>query len=401
MRSNASETPRERFLAALRRERGDYVPMSLQFTPTTLAAFRASIGDALGTADPYEHYKLDYRHVPVRLPRTLPDFRPYFEGRVPGWASYGDGMAKADTYRGSSYFIMGAPRCALNEWGEYRVFEESGDYHEKIYPLGGREATVEDIDAFPLPDLTEAYRYEGIGDAIDAVHARGLAAVLPWEMTIFEKAWRIRGIEELLTDLYLQPEVADRLFDRIAERSGYLARRYAELGVDIIQLGDDIGSQQAMMISPGMYRRFLKPRMASIIAGIKEANPDTLIFYHCDGVVDEVVEDFVEIGIDILNPVQRECMDIGALKRRFGPRLSFWGGLSVQRTLPFGSPEAVAAETREIIELAGEGGGLVIAPGHLIERDIPMANVEAFVQAVTGANEARLSIKETAARRSR
>ena len=401
MRSGESATPRERFLGALRRGRGDYVPKALQFTPTTLAAFRASIGDARGTVDPYEYYRLDYRHVPVRLPRALPDFRPYFEGRVPGWTAYGRELDKADTYRGSSYFIMGGPLNALNEWGEYRVFEESGDYHEKIYPLGGREATIEDIDAFPLPDLTATYRYEGIREAIDAVHGQGLAAVLPWEMTIFEKAWRIRGIEELLTDLHLQPETAERLFDRIAERTGYLARRYAELGVDIIQLGDDIGSQQAMMISPGMYRRFLKPRMAAIISGIKRANPETLVFYHCDGAVDQVIADFVEIGIDILNPVQRECMDIGAIKREFGSRLSFWGGLSVQQTLPFGSPEEVADETREIIKLAGEGGGLVIAPGHLIERDIPMANVEAFVRTADKSNEERRSIKETAVRPSR
>jgi uroporphyrinogen decarboxylase len=144
-----------------------------------------------------------------------------------------------------------------------------------------------------------------------------------------------------------------------------------------------------MMISPDVYRRFLKPRMAKLIRQIKSANPRTLVFYHTDGVVDPVVDDFVEIGIDILNPVQRECMDIGTLKNTYGNRLSFWGGLSVQRTLPFGSPEQVRAETREIAAAAGSGGGLCIAPGHLVERDIPLENVYAFADAVREINEER------------
>jgi uroporphyrinogen decarboxylase len=270
----------------------------------------------------------------------------------------------------------------MNEWGEYRIYGEAEDYHRKVYPLDKPDCTIADIEAYPYPDLSAAYRYEGLAEAIRDLHDRGLAAVLSWEMTIFEKAWRIRGLEELLMDLVLAPALAEALFDQVAMRTGAFAARVAELGVDIIQLGDDVGSQTGMLISPRLWRRTLKSRMADLIAGIKRANPDTLVFYHTDGIVDPVIPDFIEIGIDILNPVQPECMDVGRLKREYGQHLAFWGGVGVQTTMPFGTPDDVRAATRQVIEEAGAGGGLLVAPAHLIERDIPWENVLAFVEAV-------------------
>ena len=129
--------------------------------------------------------------------------------------------------------------------------------------------------------------------------------------------------------------------------------------------------------------------MADLVAGIHDANRDTVVFYHTDGNIEPVIEDLIEIGVDVLNPVQRECMDILALKKQYGDRLSFWGGVGVQSTLPFGSPEDVRREVREIMEGAGRGGGLVIAPGHVIEPDVPWENVEAFVAAVREYNHGR------------
>ena len=136
------------------------------------------------------------------------------------------------------------------------------------------------------------------------------------------------------------------------------------------------------MISPKMWRKFLKPRMARIIAEVKAANPELLVFYHSDGNLEAVVPDLIEIGVDILNPVQPESMDIAELKRLYGDRLSFWGGIGVQTTMPFGTPEEVRASVKRLIQTASQGGGLVVAPAHVIEPDVPWENVEAFVQAV-------------------
>ena len=370
---------RERILAALRREEPDRIPMGVHFAATKYEEFVARTGQT----DTSAYFDLDYRHVPVKAPRALPDYNRYFAGRAPDWPDMTAPGFALRPFRGSpSYFVMGPQHTALNEWGEYRVYGDDEDYHRKIYPLDGPDCTIADVEAYPLPDLTEAYRYEGIAEAIRALHGRELAAVLSWEMTIFEKAWRIRGMEALMMDFTENSALVECLMERIAERTGYLARRYAELGVDIIQFGDDIASQQGMMMSLRHWRKYIKPRMAGIIAGIKAANPAVLAFYHSDGNIESVIPELIEIGIDVLNPIQPECLDSAALKRKFGGHLAFWGGVGVQTVMPFGAPAEVRAAVRRLIADAGQGGGLVVAPAHLIERDIPWENVIAFVEAV-------------------
>jgi uroporphyrinogen decarboxylase len=371
---------RERLLAALRRQPFDRVPFDIRLTQPKAQ----ELATRTGMRDPYAHFDLDYRPVPVAMPRHLPDFTRYFAGRVPDWPEMaGDGAAALQPWPGASaYLTMGPHRTAMNEWGEYRIYGDGYEYHRKVYPLAGAECTVADVERYPFPDLFAEYRYEWVAQAIGALHTQGWAAVLPWEMTIFEKAWRIRGLEELMMDLAINPQPAERLLDEVARRTGYLARRYAQAGVDIVQLGDDIGSERGLLMSPATWRRFLKPRLAQIIAGIKAANRDTLVFYHSDGNIEPVIPDLIEIGLDILNPIQPEAMDIAHLKRLYGEHLSFWGGIGVQTTLPFGTPEEVRAAVRRLIQVAGEDGGLVAAPAHLIEPDVPWANVEAFVAAV-------------------
>jgi uroporphyrinogen decarboxylase len=369
---------RERLLTALHRRPPDRAPFSLGFAAAKYEEFVRRTGHT----DPAEYFDLDFRHVPVKTPRRLPDFSRYFKGRVPDWLDTQAEDFLFVPFRGAaSYCRMGPNRTALNEWGEYRIYGEDEDYHAKVFPLAGESLTLSDVERFPLPDLSEPYRYEGIREKIDELHARGLAAVLGWEMTIFEKAWRIRGLEEMMVDFVTQPALVECLVERVAEQTGALAERYAALGVDLIQFGDDIASQQGMLMSLRHWRRFLKPRMAQIIARVKRANPHTLAFYHSDGNVEAVVPDLIEIGVDVLNPIQPECVDIPRLKQRFGKDLSFWGGIGVQSVMPFGTAQEVRAAVQKLMADAGAGGGLVIATAHVIEKDIPWENVEAFVGA--------------------
>ena len=375
---------RERILTALRRSEPDRVPMGLAFAPTKLDEFVARTGQR----DPSAYFDLDYRHVPVAAPRCLPDFSRYFQGRVPDWP-VPVGGASLRPFRGSNaYFRMGEHSTAMNEWGEYRIYGEGEDYHKKVFPLDGPGVGVADVEAYPYPDLAEAYRYADVAETIERLHEQALAAVLSWEMTIFEKAWRIRGFEALMGDFAENPALVESLLENVAARTGYLARRYAELGVDVIQFGDDIGSERAMLISPRHWRRYLKPRLARIIAECKAANPRLLAFYHSDGNVEAVIPDLIEIGVDVLNPIQPECMDVATLKRRYGRDLAFWGGIGVQTVMPFGTPEEVRSAVGRLIADAGEGGGLLVAPAHVIEIDTPWANVEAFVDAVREAGRA-------------
>jgi uroporphyrinogen decarboxylase len=163
--------------------------------------------------------------------------------------------------------------------------------------------------------------------------------------------------------------------------SAYRARRFATAGVDVIHIGDDIGMQDRMLMSPAAWRQWLKPRLARVIAAAREVKPDVVFFYHSDGFIEPVIAELSEIGVDALNPVQPECMDPAAIKRQYGDRLAFWGTVGIQHTLPFGTPEQVAAEVKLRIDTVGKGGGLYLSPTHVIAPEVPYENLFAFVRA--------------------
>jgi uroporphyrinogen decarboxylase len=149
-------------------------------------------------------------------------------------------------------------------------------------------------------------------------------------------------------------------------------------------LGDDVSTQLAMMISPAIWKQYLKPRMAHIIAAARKAKPDMLIFYHGDGNLTDIVPDLIEIGVDVLNPVQPECVNAFALKKQYGDKLSFWGTIGTQTTMPFSSPAEIERIVKTNIEVMGRGGGFLVAPTHTLEPDVPWENIEAFVNAARG-----------------
>jgi uroporphyrinogen decarboxylase len=142
-----------------------------------------------------------------------------------------------------------------------------------------------------------------------------------------------------------------------------------------------VGTQKNLIVSPDCWRRQFKPRFKKIVDAAKDASPDVLFFYHSDGQIREIIPDLIEIGVDILNPVQPECMDPVEIKETFGDRLALWGGVGTQTVMPFGTPEEVRACVQRLFQTAGRGGGLVCAPSHVLEPEVPWKNVEAFVAA--------------------
>jgi uroporphyrinogen decarboxylase len=139
--------------------------------------------------------------------------------------------------------------------------------------------------------------------------------------------------------------------------------------------------EDRLLMSPATWRKFLKGRLAGVIAAARKIKPDVLFDYHSDGYVEPLIDDFIEIGIDSLNPVQPECMDPAKLKRRFGRRLSFWGTIGIQHTMPFGTPAEVASEVKLRCETVGKGGGLYLSPTHVLAPEVPHENIRAFVEA--------------------
>lgn len=351
-------TSRERVLTAMRRRQPDRPPFdfSFGFSPAQIAVFRARTG----AADPHDYFGADTRMVRPGPTRLTTDFGRYL-GTLPDGAT-------------------------IDEWGIGHVPTASRDGdHAHLegfrYPMLGLE-TRADAAEYPLPDLEADYRYESVRTEINDVQGRGLAALAMMDCTIFEQAWYLRGMERLLLDFADANVFASTLLDRITEKRVVQARRYAELGADVICFGDDVGTQRGMLMSVRMWRTWLKPRLARTIAAARAVRRDVLVFYHSDGDVTAIVPDLIEIGVDILNPVQPECMDPVALKRAFGDRLSFWGTIGTQSTFPFGSPEDVRREVRDRIRTVGVGGGLFLAPTHVIEPEVPFENIVAFVEAV-------------------
>ncbi len=345
-------TSRERVLAAVRRQEPDRVPRDLSWglTPAVEKVFR----ERTGRSDPLEYFQVDTRLI-----------EPPPSRRTAVHAHYH------------------APGAEINEWGvaNERSAQTSLHFTHIVSPLRGA-TRVQEIADYPLPDLDAPYRTAGLAGEVARVHGRGLAAAAPVTCTIYEVAWQIRGLEELLTDMVMRPEMADCLFERLARLRIAQAAAYARAGCDVLMLGDDVSGQTGMIMSPGLWRRFLKPRMARIIGEARSIAPDIPVFYHSDGDCRQIIEELIEIGVTILNPVQPECMDPADLKRRYGGRLAFWGTIGIQGTLPFGTPDEVRREVRERIETVGRGGGLLLGPSHMIEPEVPWENLVALYQAI-------------------
>jgi len=186
----------------------------------------------------------------------------------------------------------------------------------------------------------------------------------------------------MLIDLVADPDLAERILDIPFRYHLAAARRLTELGVDMIWIGDDVGTQRAMLVAPKTWRRLFKPRLATFIAEIKAINPALQVAYHSDGDITPIVPDLIEIGLDVLNPIQPACMDPAAVKRAYGDKLAFWGSIDEQHTLPFGTPADVRAEVLTRLETIGEGGGLILGPTHHVQLDTPMANFWAMVETI-------------------
>jgi len=195
---------------------------------------------------------------------------------------------------------------------------------------------------------------------------------------LFERAWSLTGMENLLLYLMVEPAFVHDLLDRIAAYNVALIRAAAQLGIDCVHFGDDWGSQQGLLMSPETWRAFIKPRYAAMCAAAGECG--LLVSQHSCGNVVDLLPDMVEAGVDVFDPFQPEAMDIWQVRERYRGTLAFWGGLSVQSTLPHGSPRQVRDETRRLLSEMAPGGGYILSPSHSLTGDIPMENIEAFLE---------------------
>lgn len=352
---------RERVLMALNHEEPDRCPMQISFTPEFASRLRADL-----------HKKDGMAHNPHGGGNTYELERALDQDLLltsVGWAN--------------CYYQQ--PGSYTDEWGigwkpaEYSTRYGKGSYTEIMtHPL----ANPQDIETYCPPDPHRPELYRDAEDTLrkfrDEYWIVGVTVT-----TIFECAWALRGMEQLLMDFALDPDIAERILDIPYHYHLAAAKKLVQIGVDMVWTGDDVGGQNAMIISPACWRKFLKPRMANFIAELKAINPRVKVAYHSDGMLIPIIPELIEIGVDVLNPIQPASMDPAEIKRQFGDKLCFWGSIDEQYTLPFGTPGEVHAEILKRLKTLGKDGGLILAPTHHVQLDTPMENFWAMQRAIT------------------
>lgn len=351
--------PRERVLMALNREEPDRCPFQSTFTPEFARRLR-------------EDMKLqDFEHNPHGGGNTYDLERALFQDMLltsVGWAN--------SYYQGEGHY--------RDEWGiGWKSIEYTTKYGKGIYteidshPL----SSAEDVISYRPPDPNRESLYTEAQHVIDTFQEEYFIVGVT-VTTIFETAWALRGFEQLLIDFLTDPPLSKAILNIPYQYHLIAAKRLVEMGVDMIWIGDDVGMQNRMLISPDLFREYLKPMMATLIQEVKSINQEVKVAYHSDGNIYPIIPDLIEIGLDVLNPIQPSSMDPLEIKKKYGKNLSFWGTIDEQHTLPFGTPEDVRREVWNRLEGIGEGGGLIISPTHHVQLDTPLENFYALVETV-------------------
>lgn len=328
-------TKRERVIQSLRHQQPDVCPYHVRFTKVALSKLAQATGDPAILDSIGNHFA----YMPTRAPDEEVEIRP-------GYVRDEFGLV----------------------WNR-TIDQDIGVIEE--FPV-----TPQNLDRYPFPDPLAAGRFEYLTRGCQAGH--DLFRLATRRFTLFERAWSLRGMEDLLVDMVCDSGFVDALLDRILEFDLAIVRESLKYPIDGFHFGDDWGQQKGLIMGPRMWRRYIKPRMAVLFGKVKQAGK--FVSIHSCGDIREILGDLIEIGLDMFNPFQPEVIDVVQAKKHFGDRLTFWGGISTQRTLPFGTPDDVRAEVRARMDVIGQDGGYICAPAHDIPADVPVANILALVE---------------------
>ena len=345
-------THRENFRSLAHRTGYETMPIQFKLCPSLQQRFQKYVQ----TND--FHYEPGSITVPTILPKTASEevYRSFYD---------------REFKPGTTFTIYGVAQ----EPGSAAAFHMTKMYH----PMENFDS-VEQILAYPFPDYSESNLSE-TRTAVETCHANDQVAVGYASNAFWEPSWYLRGMENLMVDMMMEDPMAEVLLDKVTELAIQRVRLYANCGVDVIFLGDDVGTQRSLMMSEELYCTWLKPRLSRVIGAIKEIDPSILVTYHSCGYITPLIPHLIDAGIDILNPVQPECMDFRQIHDRFGDKIAFNGTIGTQTTMPFGTPEDVRREVFKNLEIAGDKGGLFVAPTHLLEPEVPVENVIAYIKA--------------------
>ncbi len=282
---------------------------------------------------------------------------------------------------------MGSPDRVIDDWGVEWYNPPSSYYYDVVkFPL--KDASLQDLMSYKWPDPDDPGRFRGLAERAKNLYDNtqyGLVAD-PVGSGVFEQAWLLRGLEDFLVDLILDPSFASSLMERIADVHIALWDNYLDAVGEYIQVAivvDDLGTEESLMMSPEVYRRLVKPVQSRVWSHIKSRTRAALFLHSC-GAIAPLIPDLMEIGVDVLNPVQLSAKGMSPveLKQKFGDDIVFWGGgCDTQHVLPYGSADDVRQEVARRISEFSSGGGFVFCQVHNIQPDVPPENIVAMYEA--------------------
>jgi len=333
---------RERFFRAIERKPIDFLPVQVDFSPKALDNITKKWG----------------------LKNREEELLELFGNHIV--YAYLD-----DVYGHTKRRELFAQNIVYDEWGVGWDIKQEGTFLSS-HPL----ANIDVYKKYIFPDPDNENLLDSAREKVNLYSNKYIICSYQ-VLCLFERAWALRGLENFMIDMITNKVFVEELLDRITEFQIRIAERYVALGVDCGRTGDDYGSQNGMMFSPELWREIFKPRLERIWEVYKRVGIP--VMHHSCGDVRPIIPDFIEMGLDILNPIQPEAMPIEELAC-YSRNLTFYGGLSMQKVLPFGTPDEVKSELRRAIKILGKNHGYIIAPSNTITSDVPLENIKALLE---------------------
>jgi len=289
------------------------------------------------------------------------------------------GTTDLDTVLHNHLVWAGNPAGSFTDLGHHRVRDAFGVVWDRsvdrdIGVVVNPQLPEPDLSLYQFPDPCGGIFFDGVAEML--AERPDCFRVFPIGFSLYERAWTLRGMENLMMDFIENPDFVRALLRAIADFNLAQVQHALTYDIDAVYFGDDWGQQQGLQMGPGLWREFILPELERMYGAVRAAGKK--VFIHSCGDVDELFDDLIAAGVNCFNPFQPEVMDVAELIKRYHGRLCFHGGLSTQRTLPYGTTTDVRAETRRLLDL-GKAGGYILAPAHAVEGDVPLANMLAFI----------------------
>lgn len=326
---------RERVIAALNHRQPDKIPYNISFTKTAREKMLRYYGD------------------------------PDFESKL------GNCLTVLDTSSRDSFKEIGS-----DIWEDEFGVRWNRSIDKDIGVVCNRMITFDNINEYIFPDPDDPSRYEGYEETTSKKKDSFIIAALGF--SLFERAWTLVGMENLLMAMVSEKSFVHRLLDKILEFNLKIIDNACYYDIDAMTFGDDWGQQNGLIMGPRLWREFIGPRVKEMYGLVKSKGK--FVFIHSCGKVDEIFPDLIEYGLDVFNPFQPEVMDVFDIKRRYGDRLTFYGGISTQQTLPYGTVEQTRDEVKRLLDVVGSRGGYIASPAHSIPADAKPENIAAMIE---------------------